>query len=134
MSRTADNRIFSYSLDRTSLLPSEKLMMSRFLAEDNKLFVWKMAKQDVNPTITFGNVVDEMENVFNLSTYDLPSTVGEINQRTVAKLKKDHDRRVLGTKRSREFGFVNGKIPSVMVPRPSMEDEEEEEFKFRFYN
>lgn len=134
----ANNRIFSYSLDKTSLLPSEKVMKAKFLSEENKLVVWRSATRLVYPTITFGNVVDEMENVFNLSTYDLPSSVKDLNNRTIEKLQRDHERHIRGTARSREFGFVNGKIPSTMLPRPSfsVEDEKEDDFndKFRFYN
>lgn len=134
------NRIFAYSLDKSSLLPSEKIMKARFLSDDNKLVVWKLATRSVNPTISFGNVVDAMENVFILSTYDLPPSVNDLNVRTINKIKEDHERHIKGTAKSREFGFVKGKIPSTMLARPSFamekNNEEEEDFsdKFRFYN
>lgn len=140
MSRTSQNRIFAYSLDQSSLLPFEKRMKARFLSEENKLVVWRLATRSVNPTISFGNVVDAMESVFNLSTYDLPSSVNGLNVRTIDKLKADHERHVRGTAKSREFGFVNGKIPSTMLARPSFsvekdgEDEDDFSDKFRFYN
>ena len=131
MSRISD----IFFLDKESILPFEKKIKATFLSEANKVEVWKSVINSVNPTITFGNVVDAMEDIFTISIIDQFTSVENLNTRTIQKISIDNARNIRGMARSREFGFVNGKIPSKMLQRPIFTVEEEPEIDhFRMYN
>jgi hypothetical protein len=113
------SRFISYSLGHENLSPLEGRLRAEFMSCENKKAVFVSVQTRVSPTIGFGAVVDAMHDTFLKSLSRSPTGVDELNRYLIERVVDQHARSIENSAKSREFGFVRGKIPSSMLPRPS---------------
>lgn len=127
--------MFTYSLKLDEQLsPSETVLQTRFFDKENTKTVVRMVHQTVDNSITHGDVVDVMHDVF---THFLGrkngvegTVVDEINAAVVAKIVRRKTTSNQASKISRRVGFETNKIPSQFLARPSFSLESDKSYTF----
>ena len=120
---------YSTAEDGDNLSPFEKRLRTQFTSKSNQSIVFSSAQKNVDPLITFGNVVDEMYDTFTANLHLSPHSVELLNSRTISTLIRKRDLHNNSTIRTRERDFTRSKLPSDFLPRASFRLQEDSDDK-----
>jgi len=115
---------YSLAEDGDNLSPFEKQLRERFLSDENKKTIYKMAQSQIDPFITYGNVIDSMYESFTNFAHMNPTNVEEINAFCIEEMKKKRNLCQQGTLRTRNR-FIRASKPSTFLPRASFSVQED---------
>ena len=107
-----------------NLSPFEKKLRERFLSNSNQMDVFHKAQLEINPQITFGNVVDSMYETFDHNLHDSPTTIEKLNNLSMFHMRRKHS---ISTKSQIRTADLHSRsnIPRNILPRRLFELQED---------
>lgn len=129
------SRFVNFSLTKRTdelLRPTEKTLLAEFNSMTNQQLVFKTVQSQINPRVSFREVMDKMRVVFRSSIVNdtLPS-VEEMNNTVYQKVSSDVERSRLTQERFVNRVYENSNVPKSFLPRPSMTLERDEDDEAR---
>lgn len=129
------SRFVNFSLTKRTdelLRPTEKTLLDEFNSTINQQLVFKTIQTNIDPRISFREVMDQMRVVFRSSiVHDRLPSVEEMNENVYKKISADVERSRLAQERFVSRVYENNNVPKSFLPRPSMTLERDEDDEAR---